>query len=193
MIFLSLYSLRTALGHNMNHIQDVLAAKRINMNTMSEITDNCFTLLDLVKQANTIYGKVLVVDFMSVMIMNVVGVFTSLALPTAMNNSSIAHICLCITGIFFVVLNMIKLYSYTRIGQALSEVYFETQDGIDKLLLLDGISIQHRRELEFLVKRFSVRAPIRPMDMFDMNSANFAVLSNIMMTYVIILMQFKGF
>ena len=193
MIFLSLYSLKTGLGHNMNNIQDVLTTKRINVNTMSEITDNCFTLLDLVKQANAIYGKVLVVDFMSVMIMNVVGVFTCLALPMAMKHSSIAHICLCISGIFIVILNMMKLYSYTRIGQALSQVYFETQDGIDKLLLLDGISIKQRRELEFLVKRFSVRAPIRPMDMFDMTSANFAVLSNIMMTYVIILMQFKGF
>ena len=192
MIFLSLYSLKTALGHNMNNIQHVLTAKRTNVNTMSEIIDNCFTLLDLVKQANTIYGNVLVVDFMSVMIMNVVGVFTCLALPMAMKHSSIAHICLCIAGLFIVILNMIKLYSYTRIGQALSEVYFETQDGIDKLLLLDGISDKQRRELEFLVKRFSVRAPIRPMDMFDMNSANFAVLCNIM-TYVIILMQFKGF
>ena len=193
MILLILYSLKTALVHFMKNIQNILEAKQIDEDTMSKIIDNGFTLLELARLANDTYGKVLAIDFISFMITNVVGVFTCLALNTAIGNSNLAHICLCITGFFIVILNMIKLYSYTRTGQALSEVYYEIQDGLDKLLLLDGISVKQRRELEFLIKRFSVRAPIRPLDMFDMNSANFAVISNIMMTYVIILMQFKGF
>ena len=193
MILLVLYSLKTALELYLINIQNVIEAKIIDQSIMAETIDYGFTLLDLAKQANDIFGKVLAIDFISVMIMNVVGVFTCLALGTALGNSSLAHIFLCITGFFIVILNMIKLYSYTRIGQALSEVYLEIQDRLDKLLFLDGINDKQRRELEFLVRRFSVRAPIRPLDMFDMNSANFAVISNIMMTYVIILMQFKGF
>ena len=193
MILLVLYSLKTALELYLINIQNVIEAKIMDQSIMAETIDYGFTLLDLAKQANDIFGKVLAIDFISVMIMNVVGVFTCLALNTAIGNSNLAHICLCITGFFIVILNMIKLYSYTRIGQALSEVYFEIQDGLEKLLLLDGTTVKQRRELEFLVRRFSVRAPIRPLDMFDMNSANFAVISNIMMTYVIILMQFKGF
>ena len=193
MVLLILYSLKAALGLHLRNIQHILNGKKLDENTMSEIVDNGFTLLELARQANDIYGKVLAIDFISVMIMDVVGIFTCLALNTAIGNSNPAHICLCIAGFFIVILNMIKLYSYTRIGQALSEVYFEIHERMDKLLLLDGISIKQRRELKFLVKRFSVRAPIRPLDMFDMNSANFAVISNIMMTYVIILMQFKGF
>ena len=193
MILLVLYSLKTALELYLINIQNVIEAKIIDQSIMAETIDYGFTLLDLAKQANDIFGKVLAIDYISVMIMNVVGVFMCLALNTAIGNSNLAHICLCITGLFIVILNMIKLYSYTRIGQALSEVYFEIQDGLEKLLLLDGTSVKQRRELEFLVRRFSVRAPIRPLDMFDMNSANFAVISNIMMTYVIILMQFKGF
>ena len=188
MILQILYSLKTASELYMRNIQDILKSKKIEQNLMSEIVDNGFTLLELAKQANDIYGTLLAIDFISIMMMNVVGVFTCLGLTT-----DLAHICLCITGFFIVILNMIKLYSYTRIGQGLSEVYFEIQDGMEKLLLLDGIGVKQRRELEFLVKRFSARAPIRPLDMFDMNSANFAVISNIMITYVIILMQFKGF
>ena len=193
MILLSLHALKTALRFYIRNIQDILEVKLFDQNIMSEIIDNGFTLLDLARQADDIYGKVLAIDYVSVMIMNVVGVFTCLGLTTAMGNSDLAHICLCTTGFFIVILNMIKLYSYTRIGQALSEVYFEIQDGMENVLLLDGISVKQIRELEFLAKRFSTRAPIRPMDMFDMNSANFAVMSNIMITYVIILMQFKGF
>ena len=193
MVLLILYSLKAALGLHLRNIQHILNGKKLDENTMSEIVDNGFTLLELARHANVIYGKVLAIDFISVMIMDVVGIFTCLALNTAIGNSNPAHIGLCIAGFFIVILNMIKLYSYTRIGQALSEVYSEIHERMDKLLLLDGISIKQRRELKFLVKRFSVRAPIRPLDMFDMNSANFAVISNIMMTYVIILMQFKGF
>ena len=38
---------------------------------------------------------------------------------------------------------------------------------------------------------FSSRAPIRPMDVFDMNYASGASILGLMLTYMIILLQFK--
>ena len=190
---MSLHSLKIALCSYKRSIQAIINVKELGESTSTfAVVDNGFSLLDLARQANDMFGKVLALDYISVMIMNIVGVFASLSLVTALINTEPALICFSISGFFIVILNMIKLYSYTHIGQALSKAYFDIKDGLEKLLLLDGIIGRQRRELELLVNRFSITSPIRPLDMFDMNSANFAVILNIMLTYVVILMQFRG-
>ena len=189
---MSLHSLKIALCSYKRNIQAIIKAKELDESSTFKTINNGFTLLDLARQANDMFGKVLALDYISVMIMNIVGIFASLSMVTAFSNTEPALICLSISGFFIVILNMIKLYSYTHIGQALSKAYFDINNGLEELLLLDGIRGRLRRELELLVHRFSITSPIRPLDMFDMNSANFAVILNIMLTYVVILMQFKG-
>ena len=56
----------------------------------------------------------------------------------------------------------------------------------------DGIEERQRRELGLLVDRFSCPCPIRPLDMFDLNYSSFLGLNNTMLTYLVILLQFKG-
>ena len=192
MILFCLHSINRALQFYIVSIQKIICLKQLDENALSEMVDIGFTLLDLVRQVNDLFGKVFALDYTSIMIMNIVGVFNSLTIFTALSEQEPELIYLSFSGIFIVILNMIKLYSYTCIGQALSKAYSNTNEGLDKVLLLEGIGVQQRREIEFLVNRFSTTSPIRPLDMFDMNSANFAVMHNIMLTYVVILMQFKG-
>ena len=39
---------------------------------------------------------------------------------------------------------------------------------------------------------YTSRAPIRPMDIFDLNYASGASITGLILTYMIILLQFKG-
>ena len=56
----------------------------------------------------------------------------------------------------------------------------------------DGIEDRQRRELDLLIDRFSCPCPIRPLDMFDLNRACLLGLNNTILTYLVILLQFKG-
>ena len=46
-------------------------------------------------------------------------------------------------------------------------------------------------KLDHLMAEFSVPYPIRPADMFDMNLATMISLAGLLLTYVIVFLQFK--
>ena len=45
--------------------------------------------------------------------------------------------------------------------------------------------------MEYLMEEFSSPCPIRPADMFDMNLATMISLAGLLLTYVIVFLQFK--
>ena len=61
------------------------------------------------------------------------------------------------------------------------------------------IKIHHYQEIhsvdsvrmDYLMEEFSSPCPIRPADMFDMNLATMISLAGLLLTYVIVFLQFK--
>ena len=188
-----LSSIKIALVNYIKIIQDAVKAKEINYEKLSDIVDNGLTLTDLSKSANSICGKLLALEYIFIVFGSVNGMFISLNIFKAFSTFEPGLILTCTCGICNLTLYAIKLFYYVRAGQHLCEAYAEVHDELGILLMSDGICDKQRRELEFVVSRFSIRSPIRPLDMYDMNYANLAVLSSIMFTYNIILMQFKGY
>ena len=186
-------SLNVVLKNYKKNLQYDLKNKNINSMKMSVIIENGSTLIELSKTANILFGKLLALEYLINIGMNVVGIFITLNIFKAFSTFEHALILISTGSCFIVIRYTIKLHSCARVGQNLCTSFNEINDGLDKLLIHDGICDKQRRELEFLVNRFSITSPIRPLDMFDMNYAHFAVLNNIMFTYNIILMQFKGY
>ena len=50
---------------------------------------------------------------------------------------------------------------------------------------------QERAGMRVLISRFDNPSPFRPMDVFDMNFGSAASVAGLILTYVIVLMQFK--
>ena len=50
---------------------------------------------------------------------------------------------------------------------------------------------EDRVRMEYLMEEFSAPCPIRPADMFDMNLATMISLAGLLLTYVIVFLQFK--
>ena len=186
-------SLNVVLKNYKKNIQYDLKNKNINSMKISVIIENGYTLIELSKSANIIFGKLLALEYLINMAMNVIGTFLTLNIFKAFSSFEPSLILLSTGCISVVIRYTIKLHSCARVGENLCNAFNEINDGLGKILMLDGICDKQRRELEFLSNRFSITSPIRPMNMFDMNYAHFAVLNNIMFTYNIILMQFKGY
>ena len=194
MILLSLTSINVTHSHYVKSIQDALRERGItDSERLSVIIDNGNSLTALTKLANDIYGKILAIEYFTIILHIVPGSFVSLNILKAFSTFEPNLILKSINGFCFASVGVNTLYAYARVGQHLCDNNSEIQDCLRKLITLDGICDKQRRELEFLVTRFSAKSPIRPLDMFDMNYANCAVLMSIMFTHCIILMQFKGY
>ena len=72
------------------------------------------------------------------------------------------------------------------------EAFDRNRRVLGRLQVRDGIEERQRRELDLLIDRFSNPCPIRPLDMFDLNYSSFLGLNNTILTYLVILLQFKG-
>ena len=174
-------------------MKDVQKKSHIDSKKVSVVIKYGVSLLELSKSANSIFGKLLVVEYLCLMGMTTVGAFLGLNIFKAVSARDLTLILLSMGSYTALISYAIRFHSYARVGQNLCDAYKDITDSLDELLMHDEIGDYHRRKLESLINRFSTRSPIRPLDMFDMNYAHLAVLSNIMFTYSIILMQFKGY
>ena len=64
----------------------------------------------------------------------------------------------------------------------------QIKTNLQNALLLELPSKSH---LEVTIERFSMSSPIRPMDMFDLNGGSAMSILGLLLTYLIVLFQFK--
>ena len=76
--------------------------------------------------------------------------------------------------------------------QDLAEAFARNRRSLGQLQVRDGIEERQRMRLALLIERFSLPSPIRPLDMFDLNRASLLGINNTILTYLVILLQFKG-
>ena len=184
-------SFNIVLIHYMKNLQD--APNYIKSKKVSKLIDDGLAIIKLSKSANRTFGRLLAMEYWNIIGMSVVGAFNGLNIFKGVRAFQPALIIHAINSSCVVMIYFIKLFSYAQVGQNLCNAYNEIKTGLGELQMHDDICEKQRRELKFLVDRFSIKSPIRPLDMFNMNFAHLAVLSNIIFTYSIILMQFKGY
>lgn len=77
---------------------------------------------------------------------------------------------------------------YHKIGQKMADHYSQIKTNLQNALLSELSSKTH---LKVAIERFSRAAPIRPMGVFDLNLASEASILGLLLTYIIVLFQFK--
>ena len=152
-------------------MKDVQKKSHIDSKKVSVVIKYGVSLLELSKSANSIFGKLLVVEYLCLMGMTTVGAFLGLNIFKAVSARDLTLILLSMGSYTALISYAIIFHSYARVGQNLCDAYKDITDSLDELLMHDEIGDYHRRKLESLINRFSTRSPIRPLDMFDMNYA----------------------
>ena len=86
-------------------------------------------------------------------------------------------------------------FTLQDVGQKLCDDVSEARERIQRMRLDNAkrLTAAEILEMDTLIDwlSFSSRAPIRPMDVFDMNYSSGASILGLILTYMIILLQFK--
>ena len=86
-------------------------------------------------------------------------------------------------------------FTLQDVGQKLCDDVSEARERIQRMRLDNAkrLTVAETLEMDTLIDwlSFSSRAPIRPMDVFDMNYSSGASILGLILTYMIILLQFK--
>ena len=147
------------------------------------------------KEAEDMFGGMIACIYLFSNIMITCGLFFGVDFLGVLVGSAISGgLLFCSLSIIMAaVLGFTILYHFLQIGQELSNSYQNIRDKLEQLLIenAENMSTRQRTEMDVLIKRFANTAPLRPKDTFDMNYATGASLGGLLLTYTIVLVQFK--
>ena len=97
-------------------------------------------------------------------------------------------------SIMLVILSVSRIYILQAKGQCLSNKYARIRQNLEHISInfADKLERKEEKQLEVLISHFSApSSPVRPCDVFNMDAANFVSVGGLIITYLIVLLQFK--
>ena len=155
-------------------------------------------LHDLVKRANNMFGGILLYQYGHSLFFATFGIYFSTTILKVyieeINWINEMVLMFSLANIIMVIFKIYKIYMMQAKGQVLCNHFASIKDNLENISLVfaRNLDFEDERKLRVLISRFSTTSsPIRPCDVFDMNTASFVSISGIILTYLIVLLQFK--
>ena len=140
------------------------------------------------------FGGILFLTYFVGIVSTVGGGFFCVNLVVAATGDNLTPtvVVLSVMSACVVACGQIPTWGFAGLGQALGDEFAGIRRALEQLQakrqdLTDG----QRRELNLLISEFSNPAPIRPWDTFDLNQSATLSIMNTVLTYLVILLQFK--
>ena len=167
--------------------------------TIGTIISRGFALTDLVKLANGMFGKMIMIQYSVNLFYTTFGIYFSTCVFNVYANKSgqVNEFLLifCIANIALVVLSLYQLHVLQDVGQKLCDHFTGIRENMEaaSIKMSRSPDPEKDRQLQVLIARYSATttSPMRPCDVFNMNAANFVSIGGIVLTYIIVLLQFK--
>ena len=162
---------------------------------IKKVISDGYELSYSMKEAEEMFGGMIACIYILYNIMITCGLFFGVDFLGVLVGSTISGgLLFCSLSIISsAVLGFTILYQLLQIGQELSDNYQSICDKLEQLLIeeAENMSTRQRTEMDVLINRFAHTTPLRPKNTFDMNYATGASLGGLILTYVIVLVQFK--
>ena len=182
---------------------DQLAKKKsTSMDSMNQTIESIIlkglSLHELVIRANNMFGGIILMEYGFSLFFATFGIYFSTTIfkvyikELAWVNEmvlvfSLLNICLFLLMIY-------KIYMMQSKGQVLCNHFAAIKVTLESMSIIFArhLGLEDEKRLALLISRFSATSsPIRPCDVFDVNTSSFISISGIILTYLIVLLQFK--
>lgn len=146
---------------------------------------------------NLMFGGLLLVEYGYDLFYTVFGLYFSTTFlniyNTKLESIDYAVLLFASLSIMLVIISIRRLYIFQAEGQSLTNKYARIKQNLEYISInhANNLKRKEERQLEVLISHFSCPCPVRPCDIFNMNSANFVSVGGLIITYLIVLMQFK--
>ncbi len=186
-----------------------------NTGPLDRVLDVGFNLDELTLQAGSMFGKLLFLLYLYHTLFIPTGLFfaTSIFNTSEFGAASLKRLAICflavchitltiafsfgVANILISVASIVMLSGLVGVGQRLSTAYADVRGALQELEMAahkdddDTLTLKEKTRLRILESRFSRPCPLRPLDTFNVNSASGASLAGLILTYLIVLLQWK--
>ena len=169
--------------------------------TLTTMISRGFSLCDLAKKANSAFGGIILTEYGVTLFYATFGIYFSTILfdvyDDKMERFNQLVLILSVMNITLVVFSIYRVYLMQANGQKLCDHFSAIKENLEDFSMhfSNKLEDEEARRLDVLISRFSsadsADSPIRPCDVFNLNTASFVSIGGIILTYLIVLLQFK--
>lgn len=172
--------------------------KGLDKNKLKTMISRGFSLYDLAKKANSAFGGIILTEYAVTLFYATFGIYFSTIIINIYDNKmgrlNQLVLILSIMNITLVVFSIYRVYLMQDKGQKLCDHFSAIKENLEDISMhfANKLEDEEARQLDVLISRFSsTDPPIRPCDVFNMNTTSFVSIGGIILTYLIVLLQFK--
>ena len=171
--------------------------KAIDKNIENTISRG-FSLIELNQVVNNMFGSFIIIEYGFNLFYTTFGIYFTTTITKIYNNEQggIDQLVLLFASLSFmgVLISIGRIYILQAKGQDLCNRYARIRQNLEvtSISFAEKLELKEQRQLEVLISHFSATSsPVRPCDVFNMNTANFVSVGGLIITYLVVLLQFK--
>ena len=169
--------------------------------TLRTMISRGFSLCNLAKQADSAFGGIILTEYGVTLFYATFGIYFSTVIHNVYDSEleriNELVLILSVMNIILVVFSIYRVYLLQNKGQELCDHFSAIKENLEDFSMhfASKMEEEEARRLDILISRFSSadgdQAPIRPCDVFNLNTASFVSIGGMILTYLIVLLQFK--
>ena len=166
--------------------------------TLTTMISRGFSLCDLTKEANSAFGGIILTEYGVTLCYATLGIYFSTVVyniyDDEMERINQLVLILSVMNITLLGFSRYREYLLQAKGQELCDHFSAIKENLEdfSIYFTNKLDEEEMRRLDILISRFSSRdSPIRPCDVFNLNTASFYSIGGTILTYMIVLLQFK--
>lgn len=168
--------------------EDVSLGKR----SCHKLMNACVEVAKMIETVDHVIGGLVFVDVVGSCVILTTGTFFGAMIFKAFENGF--NIILFAFGIYFFSLGMTAMYKvkgWFASGQTLTNETRDLLNHLDEWLLVNVKDNDLTGKLAFVKSKWDKPAIIRPLNTFDLNNNSYLTLAGALLTYIVVMLQFK--
>ncbi|TRY76899.1 hypothetical protein TCAL_14710 [Tigriopus californicus] len=159
---------------------------------LTEFLHEGIELVEALALFDVIFGSVVALEVALCLIIELFGSYFGSTLSQAMQSQRLHVLCFALIFAFFGAQGFVRYYILTRNGQAMTNAMKDCHASLTKLDIWSlSLTPVQEKQMACILNRFSQPTAWSPMGLFDLSRASFVMIHSVMVTYLVILIQFK--
>lgn len=179
--------------NNLNRLQNDSELRPLN--PQLNVIEPAFDVVELTEFIDEFMGPFILIEYALSFVVEVIGAFFGVLVTTAFTSEGINLVILtsCTGSSILGLAAFWKMWLLASKGQKLCSLFEDILTHFNKIYSqhYKCFNAKDKCDMGILLDRYSVTAPIRPLEVFHMNRSSLLAANSLIFTYIFVLMQFR--
>jgi hypothetical protein len=189
---LNLFSLQVASKTSQPHIAN---PKKLRQGgSLTQLLDDGATIFKLCEQADELLGPITITLYFIHLTLSACGLFFGTSLAEGLMKTNYLLITYGTSNFLLSICSMQYLWCLMHKGQRMCDSFARVKKSLQDLSIAKAniLKAKEKAQMDVLMERYSKNSPMQPMGVFNLNRASGTSISGLILTYIIVLLQFKS-